>query len=257
LFGARAGAYTGVTRDRPGRLAAANGGTLLVDEIGDAPLAVQVKLLRVLQERVYEPLGEVRPVPCDVRFITATHQDLEALVNSGAFRRDLYFRVNVLKVELPPLRDRKGDIPLLVRRSLARLFQGRGKRVVGVSSRVLEILNNYDYPGNIRELENILEHAGVMCPEDIIEVEHLPEKLRLKPRKFTVPDQADPDPLDRIQAEYIREALERHDGHRGLTARELGMHRSTLNRKIRKLGLEPPAMDGRNLRGSKRPPKDD
>ncbi|MGD9548745.1 MAG: sigma-54 interaction domain-containing protein [Candidatus Krumholzibacteriia bacterium] len=257
LFGVRAGAYTGAVKDRPGRLAAANGGTLFVDEIGDVPPAVQVKLLRVLQERVYEPLGEVRPLPCDVRFITATHQDLPALVEDGAFRRDLFFRINVLKVELPPLRDRKGDIPLLVQRFLNRLAQSRGKRVAGVSSKVLEILTHHDYPGNIRELENILEHAWVMCPEDIIEVDHLPEDLRQRRWAFAAPVPADRRPLGRVQAEYIREALERHNGHRCRTARELGMHRTTLIRKMRKLGLEPPEKDGRSLRGSDDPAGDE
>ena len=250
LFGVRAGAFTGATRDRPGRLAAANGGTLFLDEIGDIPLAVQVKLLRVLQERIYEPLGDVRPVACDVRFITATHRDLPELVEQGTFRRDLFFRINVLKIELPPLRERKGDIPLLAQRFLNRLSQGRGKRVTGVSSRVLEILTHHDYPGNIRELENIIEHAWVMCPEDVVEVDHLPEDLRQRRWAFAAPRPADRRPLKRVQAEYIREALERNDGHRGRTAKELGMHRTTLIRKMRKLSLAPPEKDGRSLRGA-------
>ncbi len=250
LFGVRAGAFTGATRDRPGRLAAANGGTLFLDEIGDIPLAVQVKLLRVLQERIYEPLGDVRPVACDVRFITATHRDLPALVETGSFRRDLFFRINVMKIELPPLRERKGDIPLLVQRFLNRLSQDRGKRVTGVSSRVLEILAHYDYPGNIRELENIIEHAWVMCPEDVVEVEHLPDDLSRMHLTLAAPRPGNRRPLKQVQAEYINEALARNNGHRGLTAAELGMHRTTLIRKMHKLGLVLPEKDGRNLRGS-------
>ena len=248
LFGVRAGAFTGATRDRPGRLAAAGGGTLFLDEIGDIPLSVQVKLLRVLQERIYEPLGDVRPAVCDARFIGATHRDLAALVEQGAFRRDLYYRINVLKVELPPLRERKGDIPLLTQRFLNRLSQGRGKRVRGVSSRVLEILTNHDYPGNIRELENIVEHAWVMCREDVVEVQHLPAELQQRRWAFAAPGPADRRPLPRVEAEYIREVLERHRGHRGATARELGIHRTTLIRKIQRLGLELPAGDGRSAR---------
>ena len=245
LFGVRAGAFTGATRDRIGRLEAANGGTLFLDEIGDVSLAVQVKLLRVLQERVYERLGDVRPCSCDVRFITATHQDLEALVEAGAFRRDLYYRVNVLTVEIPPLRDRKGDIPLLVQRFLDRLSVSRGKTVTGLSSRVLEILTAHNFPGNIRELENIIEHAWVMCDTDVIEPRHLPRELTAAevntPRRV-VSTQG----LDRLEADYIRQVLRRHGGNRGAAARELGIHRTTLQRKIKRLGLDLGPGDGRS-----------
>ena len=245
LFGVKAGAYTGADRDRPGRLEAADGGTLFLDEIGDIPLAVQVKLLRVLQERVYERLGDVRPRTCDVRFIAATHRDLAAMVEEGSFRRDLYFRINVLNVRIPPLRERKGDIPLLVQRFLDRLASRGQKSVTGISSRVLEILTAHSYPGNIRELENIVEHAWVMCTGGVIEPRHLPRVLQ--------PDQAAPAapepagrPLPRLEADYIRQVLRRHGGHRAAAARELGIHRTTLQRKIRRLGLELPPRDGRS-----------
>jgi len=246
LFGVRAGAYTGADRDRPGRLEAADGGTLFLDEIGDLPPAVQVKLLRVLQERTYEPLGDVRPRTCDVRFITATHRDLAAMVEDGAFRRDLFFRINVLNVAIPPLRERKGDIPLLVQRFLDRLAARRAKGVTGISSRVLEILTAHDYPGNIRELENIVEHAWVMCPGGPIEPGHLPRELRPGARG-TAPATAGRG-LPRLEADYIRQVLQRHRGNRGDAARELGIHRTTLQRKIRRLGLELPAGDGRSRR---------
>jgi PAS domain S-box-containing protein len=159
LFGYKAGAFTGAVRDRPGRFAAAEGGTLFLDEIGDIPLGMQVKLLRVLQERVYERLGEQKPIPCDIRFITATHRDLGELVAQGKFRRDLYYRINVLNVDIPPLRERKGDIPLLAQHFIERFSLSRGKHVTGISSGALEQLMTHDFPGNVRELENIIEHA--------------------------------------------------------------------------------------------------
>ena len=245
LFGVRAGAFTGATRDRIGRLEAANGGTLFLDEIGDVSLAVQVKLLRVLQERIYERLGDVRSCSCDVRFITATHQDLEALVEAGDFRRDLYYRVNVLTVEIPPLRDRKGDIPLLAQRFLDRLSVSRDKIVTGLSSRVLEILTAHNYPGNIRELENIIEHAWVMCDTDVIEPRHLPQELtsaEVSTSRRVVTTRG----LNRLEADYIRQVLRRHGGNRGAAARELGIHRTTLQRKIKRLGLDPGPGDGRS-----------
>ena len=245
LFGVRAGAFTGATRDRIGRLEAANGGTLFLDEIGDVSLAVQVKLLRVLQERIYERLGDVRPCSCDVRFITATHQDLEALVAAGDFRRDLYYRINVLTVEIPPLRDRKGDIPLLAQRFLDRLSVSRDKTVTGLSSRVLEILTAHNYPGNIRELENIIEHAWVMCDTDVIEPHHLPHELT-NAEVSTARRVATTRGLNRLEADYIRQVLRRHGGNRGAAARELGIHRTTLQRKIKRLGLDPGPGDGRS-----------
>ena len=245
LFGVAAGAYTGATRDRVGRLAAAEGGTLFLDEIGDVPVSVQIKLLRVLQERVYERLGDVRSRSSNVRFITATHRDLPAMVEAGQFRRDFYYRINVLNLEIPPLRDRKGDIPLLTQRFLDRLSTRRGKSVTGVSSRVLEILTAHDYPGNIRELENIIEHAWVMCDSGVVEPHNLPRELI---------DGPGPERSSRIaaiglpgmEADFIRQVLRRHGGNRGAAAQELGIHRTTLQRKIKRLGIEVSPGDGRS-----------
>jgi PAS domain S-box-containing protein len=245
LFGVRAGAYTGATQDRQGRLEAADGGTLFLDEIGDIPPGVQVKLLRVLQEKVYERVGDVRPRVCDVRFVTATHRDLESLVETGAFRRDLYYRINVLSVEIPPLRDRKGDIPLLAQRFLDRLTAERGKTVSGVSSRVLEILTAHDYPGNIRELENIVEHGWVMCDSEIVEPVHLPRELVPQP-DHPLGKEARAGGLPRLEAEYLRQVLRRHHGNRQAAARELGIHRTTLQRRIKRLGLTLAPGDGRS-----------
>jgi PAS domain S-box-containing protein len=245
LFGVRAGAYTGATHDRPGRLEAAEGGTLFLDEIGDISPGVQVKLLRVLQERIYERVGDIRPRTCDVRFVTATHRDLEAMVEKGDFRRDLYYRINVLSVEIPPLRDRKGDIPLLAQRFLDRLSVERGKSVTGVSSRVLEILTAHDYPGNIRELENIIEHAWVMCGSGVVEPRHLPRELGPAPDPVA-PAAVKGEGFPRLEAEYIRQVLRRHQGQRQEAAREMGIHRTTLQRKIKRLGIKVGVGDGRS-----------
>lgn len=243
LFGYKAGAFTGAVRDRPGRLAAAEGGTLFLDEIGDIPLGVQVKLLRVLQERVYERLGEQKPTPCDIRIITATHRDLSAMVSEGTFRRDLYYRINVLNVDIPPLRERKGDIPLLAQRFIERFSLSRGKSIIGFSSGVLENLMTHDYPGNVRELENIIEHAWVMCPGNILEVAHLPRRLQVRLKAGAAGGKTG---LLQVEAAYLVQALERNSWHRDKTARELGIHRTTLQRKIKKLGLVPPPQDGRS-----------
>ena len=248
LFGVKAGAYTGATRDRPGRLEAANGGILFLDEIGDIPPSIQVKLLRVLQERMYERLGDIKTRTCDVRFIAATHRDLAAMVEDREFRRDLFFRINVLNLEIPPLRERKGDIPLLAQRFLDKLSVARGKTVSGISSQVLERMTVYDYPGNIRELENIIEHAFVMCEEGVIEVKHLPRELGGGAQEAgSAAGIRSKSGLPRLEAEYLLQVLRRHKGHRAAAAHELGIHRTTLQRKIRKLGLELPPEDGRAL----------
>nr|MEE4268180.1 sigma 54-interacting transcriptional regulator [Candidatus Krumholzibacteria bacterium] len=243
LFGYKAGAFTGAARDKPGRFAAAEGGTLFLDEVGDIPLSVQVKLLRVLQERVYERLGEQTPIPCDIRFITATHRDLATMVAEGQFRRDLYYRINVLNVDIPPLRARKGDIPLLAQRFIERFSLSRNKQVTGFSSSVLECLMAHDYPGNVRELENIIEHAWVMCPGNILEVQHLPRRLQVR---WEAGQAGGPGGLPQVEAAFLTQVLERHGWHRENTARELGIHRTTLQRKIKKLGLIPPPQDGRS-----------
>ncbi len=243
LFGYKAGAFTGAVRDRPGRFAAAEGGTLFLDEVGDIPLEMQVKLLRVLQERVYERLGEQTPIPCDIRFITATHRDLMEMVAEGTFRRDLYYRINVLNVDLPPLRDRKGDIPLLAQRFIEQFSSIRGKQIIGLSSAALELLMTHDYPGNVRELENIIEHSWVMCRGQVLEPEHLPRRLQVRLSGGTGGGKSG---LSQVEAAFLTQALERNGWHREKTARELGIHRTTLQRKIKKLGLMPPVRDGRS-----------
>jgi len=244
LFGYKAGAFTDARTDKPGRFALAAGGTVFLDEIGDVSPALQIRLLRVLQDHTFEPLGGTEPIHADIRVVAATHRDLAALVEDGAFRRDLYYRVNVVRLSLPPLRERTEDIPLLVEHFVERFNRLRGKDVTGVSSEVLSILMNHDYPGNVRELENIVEHAFVLCQGGRIEIAHLPEHLR--------PTSAQPPPtatLEELEARFLRAALEQHGWNRAATAGALGMHKTTLWRKIKRLGLQLPKQDGRSHRG--------
>jgi len=242
LFGYRAGAFTGANRDKPGRFAAAQGGTLFLDEVGDIPMDMQVKLLRVLQEKVYERLGDNKVIPCDIRLITATNRDLLDRVDRGLFRRDLYFRINVLSLEVPPLRNRKGDIPLLAHKFLENFSVAGGKHVAGVASGALEALMTHDYPGNVRELENIIEHAWVMCKGPVLEVRDLPKRLRMRSGGLS---DGSPDGFKQVEAAFLFQVLEKHRWHRGRVAAELGVHRTTLQRKLKRLGISPPGVDGR------------
>jgi len=184
LFGYKAGAFTDARKDKPGRFALAEGGTLFLDEIGDISPAMQTRLLRVLQERVYEPLGAVEPVRCDVRVIAASNKPLKALVSEGKFREDLFYRVNVVRLELPPLRERREDVPLLVDHLVARFNRLKGRDIAGLSDPALARLMDHDFPGNVRELENIIEHAFVLCRGSLIEPAHFivngPQKMFLK-----------------------------------------------------------------------------
>ena len=180
LFGYKAGAFTDARTDKPGRFALAAKGTIFLDEIGEMSAALQVKLLRVLQERCYEPLGSVASVPADARVIAATNRDLAALVRSGRFREDLYYRVNVVRIELPPLRRRKEDIPPLVDRFIDRFNQLQGKAIDALGPEALALLMAHDWPGNIRELENVIERAFILCGDGPITMAHLPRELLLR-----------------------------------------------------------------------------
>jgi PAS domain S-box-containing protein len=245
LFGYKAGAFTHATRDKPGLFATAEGGTLLLDEIGDISPAFQVRLLRVLQERQVQPLGATRPFASDVRVLAATNRNLTELVDQGTFRQDLFYRINVVRLELPPLRQRKEDIPLLVETFIERLNLLRDKQVSGIRQDALALLMAYHYPGNIRELENFIEHAFVLCGTGPIEPAALPDVLQ---RTAAPPAGQDSlaDACRATEAQAILAALERNDFNRLATARELGMHKSTLFRKIRRLGLVLPDTDGRS-----------
>ena len=239
LFGYLAGAFTDARRDKPGRIALAEGGTLFLDEVADMSPALQVRLLRVLQQREYEPLGATAPLKADVRVIAATNKKLADLARNGTFREDLFYRLNVLKIELPPLAERREDIPLLVERFLERLSLRQGRPVPRVSEEVLALLLRYDFPGNVRELENILEHGFVLCREGEIRRESLPpEFLRAVEGKDAPP--APPGSLEEAEARLIREALSRHGGHRARAAADLHIHPSTLWRKMKRRAIRYP-----------------
>ncbi|WP_267929106.1 sigma 54-interacting transcriptional regulator [Desulfolithobacter dissulfuricans] len=243
LFGYKAGAFTDARKDKKGRFAAAEGGTLFLDEIGDIPHSIQVKLLRVLQEKVYEPLGSNTPVKADVRIITATNRNLEELVQQGLFREDLFYRLNVVKIQLPPLRERKEDIPLLIEHFIKKYSAQQGKDIVGISSSALNILMHYDYPGNIRELENIIEYSFILCEGGYIQPEHLPDTFTgTSGPDSSLPGStgAGPQTLEEVEKQAIYLALERNNWRKMATCRELGVSKDTLRRKIKKYGLERP-----------------
>jgi PAS domain S-box-containing protein len=249
LFGYVKGAFTGAGKDKPGRFAMAEGGTVFLDEIGDISPAMQVRLLRVLQERTYEPLGGTQVRHADVRIIAATHRDLASLIRKGSFREDLFYRLNVIKVDLPPLRKRKEDVPLLVDHFVARFNLRQGKSVAGVTPDVMALLMAHDYPGNVRELENIVERAFVLCGSNRIEMAHLPPELSGRPIAFSAPaGNTIAAQTSAAEAQAIRNALEHHGFNRLAAARALGLHKSTLFRKIKALGIALPSQDGRSHR---------
>jgi PAS domain S-box-containing protein len=245
LFGYKAGAFTGATKDKPGRFALVKGGTLLLDEIAEVSPALQVRLLRVLQERTYEPLGATRSEKADVRIIVATNKDLAEQMRQGAFREDLYYRVNVVRVELPPLRRRKEDIPLLVEQFVARFNRIQQKSISGVTAEALSLLMAHDWPGNVRELENAIERSFILCTEGAIDIGHLPEDLTAHrlPRDGHGKMRT---ARELLEAQTIRNALERNVYSRLATARELGIHKSTFFRKLRRLGIVLPSKKSRS-----------
>ena len=238
LFGYRRGAFTDAKRDKPGRIAMAERGTVFFDEVGDLPPEVQIKLLRLLQEREYDPLGSVTPVKANVRVVAATNQKLLDLVAGGRFRDDLYFRLAVVRLTIPPLVDRREDIPFLVEHFIRRFNAKQGKRIQGVTPAAMEVFMRHDFPGNARELENIIEYGFVLCHNGLIDLEHLPEDLAAKARAGTGGSRPSASgPLERTEADTIRLALRRNGGNRVRVARELGISRTTLWRKMQKYGL--------------------
>jgi len=257
LFGYVKGAFTGAVKDKPGRFQLASGGTLFLDEMGELPMNLQAKLLRALQERTVEPLGGVGPVPVDVRILAATNRDLQAEVAAGRFREDLYFRLNVLEISIPPLRERMDDLPLLTTRLLKRLGEKNNKSIRELSPAFIEALSRYDWPGNVRELENALERALVLSRTDSLAPQDLPPQV-LAPRPApgaalfhgAVPGQGfaaagpggfdipkAPPSLDEAEKQAIMETLAMHGGHRQKTADALNISRRTLQYKLKKYGL--------------------
>jgi transcriptional regulator with GAF, ATPase, and Fis domain len=250
LFGHEKGAFTGAVARRPGRFELADGGTLFLDEVGDLPLDVQVKLLRVLQEREFERVGGVETVKVDVRLISATHRDLERLINEGKFREDLYYRLNVFPITMPPLRERPGDIALLVEHFIGKYAQSTGKLVRGADAAAIASLSAYPWPGNVRELENVIERGMILATTDVL----TPSDLDFGRRHTTplsvvaAPSPAGTSSLDsgRSLAKRLSEqergeivaAVEQAAGNIAHAARALGINRSTLYYRMRKHGLE-------------------
>lgn len=237
LFGYYKGAFTDAQKDKPGRFELAKGGTIFLDEVESLSPATQVKLLRVLQEKEFEPLGATATVKTDVRIISATKDNLLDLIAKNSFRDDLYFRLNIVKIELPSLKDRKDDIPYLINHFIELFNYKMGKMITAVSSEVLEFLMNYSYPGNIRELENIIEHAFVMCQNEIIELDDLPNDLVNLGIVETSNNAIQP--IEKSECDLIFNTLKKHNWNKIEVAKELKLHRSTLWRKMRKYGLLP------------------
>jgi two-component system response regulator AtoC len=248
LFGHTKGAFTGAIADKPGRFLTADGGTLFLDEINSASPAMQVKLLRVLQERAFEPLGSDQTRHVDVRVILASNVDLTALVAEQKFRQDLYYRINVVTIRLPSLRERLSDIPLLAGNFLRQFCEESGREVLGFSEAAMAALQRYDWPGNVRELENAIERAVVLCRRPQIDWEDLPEVLQptATPKIAATAVAADipesPMPLEVAlqgpERRIIEAALKRNDWNRQATASELNINRTTLYKKMRKYQLD-------------------
>lgn len=235
LFGYKKGAFTDARQDKPGRFDMAKGGTLFLDEVGDVSPALQIRLLRVLQEKTYEPLGGTEPVRADVRILAATNQKLRDRVKEGVFREDLYYRMNVLRLELPPLRERRSDIPILIEHFRRQLNAETGKNVEAVDDSVIHMLMAHDFPGNIRELENIMQHAFVLCKQPIVLPMHLPGEFTDQIVSKTA---AGPLSLVELEKRAIQEALLDNANTRTATARQLGINPSTLYRKMKAYGIK-------------------
>jgi len=239
LFGHVKGSFTGAVKDKPGLFAAASGGTFFLDEIGETTPATQVKLLRALQQREIIPVGGTEAVPVNVRVIAATNRDLEAEIKRGAFRSDLYYRLNVFAVHLPPLRERRDDVPLLAEGFLARSAAQRGRAPKTLSAAALAALQRYDWPGNVRELENALERAELLTPGDVVDVAALPERLvEQRAESLVGPRELENPTLETIERAYVAWVLQNEGGHKTRAAEVLGIDPSTLHRKLARYGLD-------------------
>ena len=236
LFGYKAGAFTDAKRDKPGRFALAQNGSIFLDEIGDISPAVQVRLLRVLENRVYEPLGSTKTIETNARIIAATHRHLGERVKEGLFREDLYFRINVIRLSLPTLAERKSDIPLLVDHFVDRFNHIHGRKILGITQEAMAAMLLYTWPGNVRELENAIEHAFVLCRGELIQLEHLPEIIIPENGSILVTTGLT---LKEVEKRTIEQALKRNSWKKVQTARELGINKNTLRSKIKRYGIHP------------------
>lgn len=235
LFGHVRGAFTGANAHRIGRFEAADGGSIFLDEIGDLPLATQVKLLRVLEEKEIERVGDHTPIRVNVRVISATHKNLEQLIGRGEFREDLYFRINVLPLSIPPLRERPDDLALIIRHFIERHNAAGGKNIRGLSPEAAQRLADYPWPGNVRELRNAIDYALVLCPGGEIEPAHLPPRI-------LAGDACPPPPAAASEREELIAALKQVGGNQSAAARLLGVSRVTVWKRMKKYGLRPPAV---------------
>jgi PAS domain S-box-containing protein len=247
LFGYKAGAFTDARVDKQGLFGAADKGTIFLDEIGDTSSAFQVRLLRVLEEKAFQPLGSTQKLKTNSRIIAATNKNLELMVEQSQFRKDLYYRVNVIRLNLPPLRERSEDVALLTEHLIAKMNNIKGRSISTIEPDAMAVLLAHDYPGNIRELENIIEHAFVLCNGEIIDVRHLPAYLQ-GTKISAQPPVKRHTALQDAERQAILTALEQSNNNRSAAAEHLGIHKSTLFRKIKKLKITLPETDGRNTR---------
>ncbi|MBI2898222.1 MAG: sigma-54-dependent Fis family transcriptional regulator [Deltaproteobacteria bacterium] len=239
LFGHEKGSFTGAVARRVGRFELADRGTIFLDEIGDLPVEVQIKLLRVLQEREFERVGGSETIKVDVRVVSATNRDLEAMIRAGEFREDLFYRLNVFPIHVPPLRDRREDVPRLARHFVHKYAHVTGRRVRGLSDAALSKLYGYAWPGNVRELENLLERAMILCAGEVIDVDHLTfAPVAAPPRAETPRAESLPAALEEVERRELVAALEKSRGSKADAARALGINRSTLYYRLKKYGLE-------------------
>jgi len=247
LFGHSKGAFTGADSSRPGRILQADGGTLFLDEIGDISTKMQLRLLRFLQEKVFYPVGRDQPVKVDVRVIAATNADLQEKINQGLFREDLYFRLRVVEILVPPLRQRRDDVPFLANRFFETAMKKMGKNVSSISTTAMQCLTNYSWPGNVRELEHVIERAVVLCDKNIVEPCHLPQEIvAFGDHSVPVPPEAsriETEGEEKEEARRLVEALKIAGGNKAKAARSLGIDRSTLYRKLQSLGIGSDAYD--------------
>ncbi len=238
LFGYVKGAFTGATKDKPGKVELADGGTLFLDEIGDMSLYLQSKILHLIQEKEFERLGDIKSRKVNIRIIAATNKDLQKLIEEGKFREDLYYRLKVISIKIPPLRERKEDIPYLINYFISKYSKEYKRSIKGISPEAMKILLEYDYPGNIRELENIIERAIIICSTGYIQVSDLPEDIRIgKNTNKNILFTSNQD-LKLINRETIIKALRETNGNKTLAAKLLGIHRTTLWRKIKEFNIE-------------------
>jgi PAS domain S-box-containing protein len=238
LFGHVKGAFTGAIREREGRFEAADGGDIFLDEIGDLPLSTQVKLLRVLEEKVVERVGDHRPISVDVRIISATNRDLQRLIERGAFREDFFYRINVIPIWIPPLRERLEDIPLLADSFFRRIQMKSGKPIQTLSKAALDVLMQYSWPGNVRELRSCFEYAVASCPGPQIEPEHLPAQLLVKAQAAAVDAAAGPVSLDELKKQRLIQALREAGGNQSEAARRLGISRTSVWSQMKRFHLD-------------------